>query len=67
MADPAQIVVAVRQDPTVAVSTDALFTQDGAIARVIARLDCGVNDPKGLTSIAATTMREAQESRSSKK
>ena len=52
--DPAQIVVAVRQDPTVAVSTDALFTQDGAVARVIARVDCGVNDPNGLVSIAAT-------------
>jgi HK97 family phage major capsid protein len=55
VADPAQIVVAVRNDPTVAVSTDAIFVQDGAVARVIARVDCGVNDPNGLVSIAATT------------
>ena len=58
VADPAQIVVAVRQDPTVAVSTDALFTADGAVCRVICRIDCGVNDPSGLVSIAATAMRE---------
>jgi HK97 family phage major capsid protein len=58
--DPAQIVVAVRQDASVAVSADASFTSDAAICRVIARLDCGVNDPKGLTSIAATTMAAAE-------
>jgi HK97 family phage major capsid protein len=58
IADPAQIVVAVPSDPTVAVSADAMFTQDAQIARVIVRLDCGVNDPHGLVSIAATT-REA--------
>ena len=57
VADPAQIVVAVRSDPTVAVSTDALFTQDGAVCRVIARLDCGVNDASGLVSISATAER----------
>ena len=57
--DPAQIVVAVRNDPTVAVSTDALFTQDGAVCRVIARVDVGVNDPSGLVSIAATATQEA--------
>ena len=55
VADPTQIVVAVRNDPTVAVSSDAIFTSDGSICRVIARLDCGVNDPNGLVSIAATT------------
>ena len=54
VADPEQIVVAVRQDPTVAVSTDALFTADGAVCRVICRIDCGVNDPSGLVSISAT-------------
>ena len=32
VADPAQIVVAVRTDPTVAVSTDAMFTPDGRCA-----------------------------------
>jgi len=61
VADPSQIIVAVRSDPSVAVSQDALFTSDGQIARVIARLDCGVNDPAGLVSIAATT-REGEES-----
>ena len=58
VADPAQIVVAVRSDPTVAVSSDAIFTQDGSICRVVARLDAGVNDPSGLVSIAATAQRE---------
>ena len=47
VADPAQIVVAVRNDPTVAVSSDAIFTADGAVCRVVARLDCGVNDAAG--------------------
>ena len=60
VADPAQIVVAVRQDPTVAVSLDALFTSDGAICRVICRVDCGVNDPSGLVSISATATRETR-------
>jgi HK97 family phage major capsid protein len=55
VADPTQIIVAVRNDPTVAVSTDALFTSDGAVCRVIARIDCGVNDANGLVSIAAVT------------
>ena len=54
VADPAQIVVAVRNDPQVAVSSDAIFTADGSICRVVARLDCGVNDASGLVSIAAT-------------
>jgi HK97 family phage major capsid protein len=57
---PEQIVVAVRQDASVAVSADAAFTQDGSICRVIARLDAGVNDPKGLCSIAATELMEAK-------
>ncbi len=51
--DPAQIVVAVRDDPTVAISTDAAFTRDGAVCRVVARVDVGVNDPSGLVSVAA--------------
>jgi HK97 family phage major capsid protein len=57
--DPSQVVIAVRQDASVAVSADVNFTSDASVARVIARLDCGVNDPKGLTSIAATTMAAA--------
>ena len=43
-----QIVVAVREDASVVVSEHALFTSDGSVARVIARLDVGVNDPDGL-------------------
>jgi HK97 family phage major capsid protein len=61
VADPTQIVVAVRSDPTVAVSSDAIFTADGWICRVIARLDCGVNDPAGLVSIAATAQAATSE------
>lgn len=64
--DPSQIVVAVRSDPTVAVSSDAIFTSDGSICRIVARLDCGVNDPSGLVSIAATAGMQASESKSSK-
>jgi HK97 family phage major capsid protein len=60
VADPTQIVVAVRSDPTVAVSTDAIFTQDGSVCRVICRIDCGVNDARGLVSIAATTQASAE-------
>jgi HK97 family phage major capsid protein len=60
VADPAQIVVAVREDAQVAVSADVMFTSDASVARVIARLDCGVNDPRGLVSIAATAMAAAE-------
>jgi HK97 family phage major capsid protein len=60
VAAPEQVIVAVRQDASVAVSSDVAFTSDASVARVIARLDCGVNDPKGLTSIAATTMAAAE-------
>jgi HK97 family phage major capsid protein len=68
VADPAQIVVAVRNDPTVAVSSDAIFTADGSVARVVARLDCGVNDPNGLVSIeAAGAPLSAQEKTTAKK
>jgi hypothetical protein len=42
------------------VSADVSFTSDASVARVIARLDCGVNDPKGLTSIAATMLAAAE-------
>jgi len=61
--DPAQIVVAVRDDPTVAISTDAAFTADGAVCRVIARVDVGVNDPSGLVSVSATATQEAKTSK----
>ena len=59
--DPQQIVVAVRNDPTVAVSADAAFTADGAVCRVVARVDVGVNAPAGLVSVAATAARSDEE------
>jgi HK97 family phage major capsid protein len=46
-----QIVVAVREDASVAVSEHALFEQDGTVCRVIARLDSGVADSDGLVVI----------------
>lgn len=48
VAEAKQIVVAVRKDASVAFSTDAAFTADGTVARVIARIDAGVNDTDGL-------------------
>lgn len=48
-----QIIVGVREDASVVVSEHALFTADGVVARVIARVDVGVNDPDGLCVIKA--------------
>ena len=67
VADPSQIVVAVRDDPTVAVSTDALFTSDGAVCRVIARVDAGVNDARGLVTITTAAPGGDSGTRSAKK
>ena len=53
VADASQIIVAVREDASVAVSDQAAFTSDGTIARVIARVDAGVNDPAGLALVKA--------------
>ena len=64
--DPSQIIVAVRSDPSVSVSTDAIFTADGSIARVICRVDAGVNDASGLVSIAAAAQVQSMSSKSSK-
>jgi HK97 family phage major capsid protein len=58
--DPQQVVVAVRQDAEVAVSSDVMFTSDASVARVIARVDAGLNDPRGVVSIASTTMAAAE-------
>lgn len=54
VAEAAQICVAVRKDAEVAFSTDAAFTADGTVARVIARLDVGVNDVNGLCTLGGT-------------
>lgn len=63
---PEQIIVAVRNDPQVAVSQDALFTSDGAVCRVICRVDAGVNDPSGLVSIGATSETQSMSAQSAK-
>jgi HK97 family phage major capsid protein len=49
-----QVVVALRQDASVEVSRDALFTSDSTVARVIARVDVGLNDPDGLCKITGS-------------
>jgi HK97 family phage major capsid protein len=54
-----QIVVAVREDASVAVSEHAAFGADGTLARVIARLDVGVNDLDGLATVKDVVAREA--------
>lgn len=64
VAEADQIVVALRQDATVAVSQDAAFSTDASLVRVVARTDIGVNDVKGLCVIKATV--GTQSSRSSK-
>jgi hypothetical protein len=46
-----QIIVALRRDATIEVSDQATFTSDGAVARVINRLDAGVGDADGLCTI----------------
>ena len=51
--DAAQIVVGVRRDVGAEFSSHAKFTADGVVARVTARADFGINDPRGLVRIAA--------------
>ena len=53
VAQPDQIIVAVRKDASVAISDAAAFGADATLARVIARLDVGVNDLDGLAVIKA--------------
>jgi HK97 family phage major capsid protein len=55
-----QIVVAIRSDASVAISGDAIFVQDGTVARVIACTDVGVNDLDGLCVIKAAAGRSAK-------
>lgn len=57
VADASQIVVAVREDASVAVSEEFAFNADGTVVRVIARLDVGVNDPDGLAVVKAGAAR----------
>ena len=58
MAQADQIVVAVRTDPTLAVSSDANFNTDASLVRCICRTDVGVGDINGLCVIEATTTRD---------
>jgi HK97 family phage major capsid protein len=60
-----QIIVAVREDASVAVSEQALFTQDGTVARVIARTDVGANDLDGLCEIRAVARTGARGAKAS--
>lgn len=64
VAEAAQIVVALRQDATVSVSTDAAFNTDASLVRVIARTDLGVNDIKGLCVIKAAAQQASRSSKS---
>lgn len=43
-----QIVVALRSDATVTFSNEVKFAEEATVARVIARIDGGVNDHRGL-------------------
>ena len=65
VAEAAQVVIALRQDATVAVSTDASFGSDASLVRVIARTDIGVNDIKGLCVIKAASQQASKSSKSS--
>jgi len=51
VADAAQIVVGVRNDATVDFSADVKFTSDAVVARVVTRVDFGVNDIAGLVVV----------------
>ena len=58
IAEADQIVVAVREDASVAVSDQFAFNADGTVVRVVARVDVGVNDPDGLCVIKAAAGRD---------
>jgi HK97 family phage major capsid protein len=49
-----QLVVAVRRDASVEFSTDAEFSKDATVARVVARVDGGVADARGVCTIGVT-------------
>ena len=59
IAEADQIVVAVREDASVAVSDQFAFNADGTVVRVVARVDVGVNDPDGLCVIKAAAGTQA--------
>ncbi len=51
VADASQIVVGIRKDAEVTFSAHARFTSDAVVARVVARVDFGVNDISGLVRV----------------
>jgi len=51
VADAAQVVVGIRNDATVDFSSDVKFTSDAVVARVVTRVDFGVNDIAGLVVV----------------
>jgi HK97 family phage major capsid protein len=63
VAEADQIVVAVREDASVAVSDQFIFSEDGTVVRVIARVDVGVNDPDGLCVIKTGAAAAAKSSK----
>jgi HK97 family phage major capsid protein len=60
IAESDQIVVAVREDASVAVSDQFAFNADGTVVRVVDRVDVGVNDPDGLCVIKAVAAQAAK-------
>lgn len=54
-----QIVVAVRDDPSVQLSDQALFTSDGHVVRITTRLDVAINDKRGLAKIVPSSAQAA--------
>jgi HK97 family phage major capsid protein len=60
VADASQIIVAVREDASVAVSDQYAFNADGTVVRVVARVDVGVNDPDGLAVVKSGVARDSK-------
>lgn len=53
IAEAQQVVVAIRSDASVEFSSDSKFELDGTQARVLARVDAGINDARGLATLGA--------------
>ncbi len=51
VADASQIVVGLRQDAEVKFSEHQKFTADAVVARIIARVDFGLNDLAGVVKV----------------
>jgi HK97 family phage major capsid protein len=53
VADASQIIIAVREDASVAGSDRWQFDADATTVRVVGRIDVGINDPDGLATVKA--------------